>query len=379
MSRFTFSRAVLWPAILLGGAAQAQQPPETHPASEQRSIVLNYDRSSLPGEQVLWAERTVLGYSTDTDLKYGQIHITCGSNSDSGTGRCPVVDTGDTTPSRGPIPLRFTERRSGLRTEIDLIGWLHRAALSPRCEADYWDRDQRPFWTSYATKCGGDVAAGTGVSLVVPQRELEKLVAGRWDATLELFLRADPAGPVLATYTFTFDLTITDRDAMSIYFPEFDQVSPRVGLNIDYNPIGLPSIGGRANLDMCLYDGLGSQAEYFEVTLRDDRRSAPGRPAGMYSVWHHTGGTEDRHRLDYEVVMDHNGNRLPLHNDRVEILRGIDTARLRLVLLPGMTHPVYCVPTPLSLITPRVPASGKAEGYYQGDLHLEFTLPTAGP
>jgi hypothetical protein len=213
----------------------------------------------------------------------------------------------------------------------------------------------------------------------MPQRELEKLVAGRWDATLELFLRADPAGPVLATYTFTFDLTITDRDAMSIYFPEFDQVSPRVGLNIDYNPIGLPSIGGRANLDMCLYDGLGSQSEYFEVTLRDDSRSAPGRPPGMFSVWHHTGGTEDRHRLDYEVVMDHNGSRLPLHNDRVEILRGIDTARLRLVLLPGMTHPVYCVPTPLSLITPRVPASGKAEGYYQGDLNIEFTLPTAGP
>ncbi|MDX3934011.1 CfaE/CblD family pilus tip adhesin [Stenotrophomonas sp.] len=379
MSRFTFSRALLWPAILLAGAAQAQQPPETHPGSEQRSIVLNYDRGSLPGDQVLWAERTVLGYSTDLDLKYGQIHLTCGSNSDSGKGRCPIEDSATTTSMRGSLPLRFTERRSGLRTEVELTGWLLRAALTRFCGGEYWHVEERPLWTSYGTKCNGDLPAGTGVSLVLPQRELEKLVAGRWDATLELFLRADPAGPVLATYTFSFDLTITDRDAMSIYFPEFDQVSPRVGLNIDYNPIGLPSIGGRANLDMCLYDGLGSQAEYFEVTVRDDRRSAPGRPAGMYSVWHNTGGSEDRHRLDYEVVMDHNGAKLPLHNDRVEILHGIDTAQLRLVLLPGMTQPVYCVPTPLSLITPRVPAAGKAEGYYQGDLHIEFTLPTAGP
>lgn len=378
MSRFTFFRAVVWPAILLAGAAQAQQPPETHPGSEHRSIVLSYDRSSLPGDQVLWAERTVLGYSTDLDLKYGQIHLTCGSNSDSGKGRCPILDTGDSSSIRGSIPLRFTERRSGLRTDIELEGWLQRAALQIACDG-YWNAQVRPFWTSYGTTCLGDPPAGTGTSLLIPQRELEKLVAGRWDATLELFLRADPAGPVLATYTFTFDVTITDRDAMSIYFPEFDQVSPRVGLNIDYNPIGVPMIGGRANLDMCLYDGLGSQAEYFEVTLRDDRRSAPGRPPGMFSVWHHTGGTEDRHRLDYEVEMDHNGSRLTLHNDRVEILRGIDTARLRLVLLPGMTQPVYCVPTPLTLITPRVPAAGKAEGYYQGDLNIEFTLPTAGP
>ncbi|WP_448130255.1 CfaE/CblD family pilus tip adhesin [Stenotrophomonas rhizophila] len=379
MSRFTFSRAWLWPVLLMAGAVQAQQPPETHPSSEQRNVVLSYDRGTLPGDQVLWAERTVLGYSTDTNLRYGQIHLTCGSSSDSGKGRCPTEDVESDSTVRGQISLRFTERRSGLRTEVELTGWFLRVALTPRCEATYWNQKERPFWTSYGTRCGGDLPAGTGASLLMPQRELEKLVAGRWDATLELFLRADPAGPVLAIYTFTFDLTITDRDAMSIYFPEFDQVAPRVGLNIDYNPIGQPSIGGRANLDMCLYDGLGSQSEYFEVTLRDDRRSAPGRPAGMFSVWHHTGGTEDRHRLDYEVVMDHNGSRLPLHNDRVEILRGIDTARLRLVLLPGMTHPVYCVPTPLSLITPRVPASTKAEGYYQGQLQVEFTLPTAGP
>lgn len=379
MSRSLLRRAWLWPTLLLAAGAQAQQPPETHPSSDHRSIVLNYDRGTLPGDQVLWPERTVLGYSTDPSLKYGLIHLTCGSNSDTGRGRCPVADTEESHEGHSTVALRFTERRSGMRTDVELTGWLKRIALNGAC-GPIWQPADRPLWTSWGSYCQERPPAGSAIALSLPQRELERLVAGRWDATLELFLRADPAGPVLATYTFTFDLTITDRDAMAIYFPEFDQVSPLVGLNIDYDPLGAPpTIGGSATLDMCLYDGLGSQSEYFEVTLRDDGRSAPGRPDDMYSVWHHSGATESRHRLDYQIILDHNGTRLPLHNNRVEVLRGIDTARLRLVLLPGMTQPVYCVPTPLSLSTPRVPASEKAHGYYQGQLQVEFTLPTAGP
>ena len=58
------------------------------------------------------------------------------------------------------------------------------------------------------------------------------------------------------------------------------------------------------------------------------------------------------------------------------LLRGIDTAELRLVMLPDMNQWVYCVPTPLTLETPRVPASEKREGYYDGRLKLEMRLPT---
>ncbi|MGO4610935.1 CfaE/CblD family pilus tip adhesin, partial [Variovorax sp. 2RAF20] len=63
----------------------------------------------------------------------------------------------------------------------------------------------------------------------------------------------------LADYSFSFDFTITDHNAVSIYFPLFDQVNPHVGLNLQYDPIA-QTIGGRTQLDMCLYDGLGSQS-----------------------------------------------------------------------------------------------------------------------
>ncbi|MET0891593.1 MAG: CfaE/CblD family pilus tip adhesin [Stenotrophomonas maltophilia] len=367
------------PACWLTGTAQAQQPPETHPGSERRDVVLTYDRSALPGDQVLWAERTVLGYSQVQPPQYGTLHLTCSSDSDAARGQCPVSDTKETGRGHSDVRLRFKERRSGLTTELVVTGWLQRLAYSYSC-GDLWQPTQRPLSTSHGLGCMLFDPAGTAVAMTLPERELEKLVAGRWDATLELFLRNDAEGPVLATYIFAFDLTITDHDNVAIYFPAFDQVSPLVGLNIDYNPISAPpSVGGSTVLDMCLYDGLGSQSEYFDVAIRDDGRAAPGRPDGMFSVWHHSGGREDAHRLDYQITLDHNGARLPMPNNRAQVLRGIDTARLRLVILPGMRQPVYCVPTPLSLVTPRVPASSKEQGYYEGQLTVEFTLPAAGP
>ncbi|WP_312235957.1 CfaE/CblD family pilus tip adhesin [Stenotrophomonas sp.] len=289
------------------------------------------------------------------------------------------MDTAETSTTAGTIQLRFVERRSGLRTDVNLVGWLERAESGRTCNNDFWQVGFRPFWTSARAGCF-DPATGTGAALLIHGDELEKLVAGRWDAVLQLNLRADPAGPVLATYTFTFDLTITDHNNAAIYFPLFDQVTPHVGLNIDYNPIhSPPSIGGSAGLDMCLYDGLGSQSPYLEVNIRDDGAPAPGRPAGMYSVWRKGGSGDEGERLDYDITLDYGGAMLPMLNVRTERLPGIDTAQLRLVVLPGMTQPVYCVPTPLTLRTPRVPASSKAQGYYEGKLRIEMNMPTSSP
>lgn len=217
------------------------------------------------------------------------------------------------------------------------------------------------------------------MELSLGSQDLERLVAGRWDAELKVDLRNDTHGPILATYTFTFDLTITDHANASIYFPLFDHVTPHVGLNIDYIPIGTPTIGGSAALDMCLYDGLGSQSPYLEVTISDDGRPAPGRRPGMYSVWRKDGTSDEVDRLDYEIKMDYDESKITMHNARLERLSGVDTSKLRLVVLPGMTQPVYCVPTPLLLNTPRVSASSKTEGYYEGKLRIEMNIPVSSP
>lgn len=204
------------------------------------------------------------------------------------------------------------------------------------------------------------------------------MVAGHWDAELVLNLRADPVGPILATYTFTFDLTITDHNNVAIYFPLFDFSAPLVDLNLQYNPISHPpSIGGSTVLDMCLYDGLGSQSEFLGVTVRNRDPRPPG-PSG-FSVWHQDGANTDRDRVDLDISLDHDGSKVRMANGVEQELRGIDTAKLRLVVLPGMTQPVFCVPTPLTLETPSFDASSKRHGHYEGELQVELRLPTSRP
>ncbi|MDV6191450.1 CfaE/CblD family pilus tip adhesin [Stenotrophomonas geniculata] len=367
--------AVLCALVVLAPRAMAQQPPETHPTSEHRDIVMSWDRSAMPGDIELWAPRTVLGYELPGTLDYGSLYLTCNSSSDAATGRCPVNDTlENATNLKSVIPLRFTEQRSGMTEELEVTADLRRGDATVDCSLDYWDSSTRYIWSSTFTPCFGK-PVGTAVSMEIQRQQLERLVAGKWKAQLALSLHT-PSHSGIATYKFDFELAITDYNAVSIYFPLFDQVTPHVGLNLQYDPIA-QTVGGRTQLDMCLYDGLGSQSQYLGVTVRDSGPRPPG-PSG-YSVWHTDGGSDATQRVDYTVTLDHNGSAIPLRNGVEQLLHGIDTAKLRLVLLPGMTQPVFCVPTPLTLDTPRVPVSSKRPGYYDGDLKVELRVPTVTP
>lgn len=372
----------LWIVTMFAVApAWAQRPPEVHPASDSRNIALSFDRSALPGDLQLWGPRTILGHSADESLGYGQIHLTCSSASSAEHGRCPTIGVPEVGSGESTIPLSFTERRSGMKVELNVTGAHERISTTRSCATDFWMKDQRLLWSSEGGWCvETEPPAGTGARLGIAATELGKLVAGRWDAKLELHLRADPAGPVLATYTFIIALEITDQDRVSIYFPEYDQATPHVGLNVTYNPVSTPSLSGRRNLDMCLYDGLGSQSPYLEMSVTDTGRPAPGRPPERFSVWNAAAiGSDERDRLDYTVTLRHAGVPIQMQNGRLEPLNGIDSAELRLVVLPGMSLPVYCVPTPLTLEVPRVDASSKTEGYYQGNLTIVLNVPTGTP
>ncbi len=180
----------------------------------------------------------------------------------------------------------------------------------------------------------------------------------------------------VATYAFNFDFTITDHNAASIYFPQYESATPLVNLDARFDPVR-QTIGGRVVVDMCLYDGLGSQASFLGVTARHTSSRAPG-PTG-FALWHETPGNTDSQRLDYTVSLDHSGADVALANGVETELHGIDSARLRLVLLPGMSQPVFCVPTPMTLDMPRVPVSGKQSGVYWGDLTIELRVPTSSP
>ncbi|WMJ70352.1 CfaE/CblD family pilus tip adhesin [Stenotrophomonas sp. 24(2023)] len=371
-----------WALVLAGGlamvapGASAQRPPETHPASEQRDVVQGWDRSAVPGDIELWAPRTMLAHShADTTLEYGYLHLVCASRSDARQGRCPTEGSADSAVGLRAVPVLFTEARSGMTVELAVQGGIQRLLSGRSCTRDYWQPAILAPWSSHALNCGADLPAGTGGQLSVPGRELQRLVAGIWTGTLSLQART-PSGGVLAAYTFRFRFTVTDRNAVAIYLPEFDHATPSVGLDLRYSPFA-QTIEGRKVLDMCLYDGLGSQSTYLGVTARDNSGRPPG--ATGFSVWHSAGGSGERQRVDYTATLDYNGTAVAMANGVEQRLSGIDTARLRLVMLPGMTQPVFCVPTPLTLATPRFPSTSKDAGYYVGQLQLELRVPTFTP
>ncbi|WP_295572589.1 CfaE/CblD family pilus tip adhesin [uncultured Stenotrophomonas sp.] len=356
--------------------AWGQRPPETHPVSTTQDIVMTWDRSAMPGGIELWAPRTLLGYDdANAAREYGALHLVCQSESNSEKGLCPTLGQNIDLVGIHQIRLSFTERRSNLRTEISLDGAVQRAMSGRACLGDFWQNALYAPWSSYGVRCASDLPAGTGGQLRLSGEEVAKLVAGHWQATLELGLMTPRNGNV-ATYIFNFDFTITDHNAASIYFPQFESTTPLVNLDARYDPIQ-QTVGGRTVVEMCLYDGLGSQASYLAVTARDISPRSAGNSG--FSLWHDSSGSDPSQRLDYTVTLDHNGARVPLSNGVEEQLTGIDSSQLRLVMLPGMSQPVFCVNTPMTLDMPRVPSTSKRSGIYWGDLQLELRVPAGTP
>ncbi|MFL6959254.1 CfaE/CblD family pilus tip adhesin [Nocardiopsis yanglingensis] len=363
--------------VVLAPRAWAQRPPDTDPPSGviAHDIKMAWDRSVMPGDIEIMPPKALIAYDPDPDKHYGKLYLTCTSRSDSSTGRCETEDIASLEANGTPIPLRFQEQRGGMTRDLTIAGAIYRADTTQRCSTDFWRVLLYRLESSESGRCGSDIAGGTGLGLLLDTKELSNLVAGTWRGTLELQLRKPPAQH-LATYVFNFDFTVTDYDAISIYFPGFDGVAPLVNMDLRYDPIR-KVVAGRKDVDMCLYDGVGSQSEFLGVTVRD---SGPRPPPGRdFAVWHQDGGSDDTQRLDYQVGLNYGGNLLAMKHGEEQLLRGIDSAQLRMVLLPGISQPVYCVPTPLTLKTPPTPIARKRPGLYDGELTVELRVPTAKP
>ena len=364
--------------VLVMPRAWAQRPPDTDPPAGviTHDIEMGWDRSAMPGDIEILAPKTLIAYDVDLTKQYGKLYLTCESASDPASGMCRTEDTeaesGDVT---SVIPVRAIEERTGSPSTINFAASIYRADSTQICSLDYFRDTRYAIWSSHSRPCGSDYAVGTGLTIAIAGESVARLVAGRWKGSLELNLRMPP-GRRLARYIVNFDFTVTDYDAISIYFPTFDTVAPLVNLDLRYDPIQ-KVVGGRKQLDMCLYDGLGSQSEYLDVTVRD---SGPRPPAGSdFSLWHRDGGSDASQRLDYRVHLDYGGHRLAMKHNVKQQLRGIDSAQLRLVMLPGISQPVYCVPTPLTLETPPTPIASQRPGLYEGELTVVLDVPTAKP
>lgn len=154
--------------VVLAPRAWAQWPPETHPTDQSRDIVMTWDRSAVPGDVELWARRTVLGFSHDRLLRYGQIHALCESNSDPALGRCrtdPLIGEAEGT---SEVVVRAVEQRTGLWAEIRSVGHLERVNSDRSCLGDFWQPILRPLFAARLDLCGTGESLGTGVRLTMP-------------------------------------------------------------------------------------------------------------------------------------------------------------------------------------------------------------------
>ncbi|HDS1125012.1 TPA: pilin protein [Stenotrophomonas maltophilia] len=376
--RVVFAWLVVSALAVVVPGVWAQQPPQTDPPRGMftQDVVMSWDRSSVPADIELWAPRTLLAYDTDLSKRYGGLYMVCASATDTSTGRCPVEDMLVELNTESQVTVALVESRTGLVGNIDATAWLQRIDSVQNCSMDYWRSQRYGISSSVSRACAIRFpAAGTGKGLSLKAEDLMQLTAGHWKGTLELRLRRPPAEH-LATYVFNFDFTVTDHDAVSIYLPAFEYGNAHVNLDLRYDPIA-KMIGGRKDVDMCLYDGVGSSSEYLGVTVRD----AGPHPSGGdgFSVWHPDTTGDESERVDFDVLLDYAGNRRRMRNGVEEQLHGVDSTALRLVKLPKLDQPVYCVPTPLTLLTPQFPSSSKRQGVYSGELKVELRVPAVRP
>ncbi|EOH3099081.1 CfaE/CblD family pilus tip adhesin [Salmonella enterica] len=248
------------------------------------------------------------------------------------------------------IRLMFTDLKTGKKAEVALQGY-----RSSSC-GDYF------------LDSGGGCAYSWGYYLWIPASERRKLPIGQWSAHLQMRAEAwwhIPIGSLVSDIT----LNVTDHFAenAAIYFPQFGTATPRVDLNL--HRLNASQMSGRANLDMCLYDG-GVKARSLQMKIEGSNKSGTG-----FQVIK----SDSADTIDYAVSMNYGGRSIPVTRGVEFSLDNVDKAATRPVLLPGQRQAVRCVPVPLTLTTQPFNIREKRSGEYQGTLTVTMLMGTQTP
>lgn len=284
-----------------------------------------------------------------------RMSLLCLSETDTSNGAChtsSVWRAGNW--KEGPesaIRLMFTDLKTGKTAEVGLQGYR-------------FSWCQRVFLYSGQ----GCQAPEGGFYLWIPASERRKLPVGQWSAHLRMRVEAwwhIPIGSLVSDIT----LNVTDHFAenAAIYFPQFGTATPRVDLNL--HRINATQMSGRANLDMCLYDG-GMKAKALQIKVEGSNKSGPG-----FQVINN----DSSDALDYDISMNYGGRSIPVSRGVMFSLDNVDKAATRPVVLPGQRQAVRCVPAPLTLTTQPFNITDKRSGEYQGNLTVTMLMGTQAP
>ncbi|QBJ08864.1 pilus assembly protein CblD [Rahnella aquatilis] len=356
--------ATLAPVLTILPALAESVPP----AGRDTPVSATFDRGTPPSTLGIWTHESG-GYDTEDPRLWGRNNWRCLSNTSPETGQCKSGEaknangdwgaTGDTL-----IPTLFTEKKSGLQAVINLKGYHSSSADG----------------THFLVTAGADNGAKeTFLYMFINGDELKKLpVGGVWEGTLALDLWQWSPGKNLARWTAHITLNVTDNNNQQIYLPEFGEAAPRVDLNLRPLPGtkgNQTQMNGSATIDMCLYDGYGSNSTSFTLKFDDQQQGTIQRNNGYFSIYSDHGNTNlDSGRIDYYVKMQGpDGKYVSVIRGDDLVISDIQTAHTRPVHLPGIPQAVLCVPAPLELSTKTMDINSKQAGHYTGHLIVNFT------
>ncbi|RYJ16376.1 MULTISPECIES: CfaE/CblD family pilus tip adhesin [Rahnella] len=349
------------------------------PTGRETPVTATFDKSSAPSQIDIWKDESG-GIDSDNDSLWGRNTWVCLSSSDPATGQCRTsvtgVQDGNTT-----IPIVFTEQRSHLTQVINLTGYHNiSVSIANGCWSAGVIGGPYQVYAAMEKNCGGVQNNDESLLTVyVTSQEMQKLpFGGIWKAELKMSLMQWSPTIKLADWNAHITLNVTDTNNQQIYLPEFGEAAPRVDLNM--RP--LPGTGGNqtqmngaVTIDMCLYDGYGSNSTSFTLKFDDQQQGTKERNNAYFSIYSDHGDVnQDSGRIDYYVRMQApDGKYMSMIRGEDVVIPDIQTAHIRPVHLPGIPQAVLCIPAPLELSTKTIDINSKQAGHYTGHLIVNFT------
>lgn len=348
------------------------------PSDRHESVSLTFDRSSAPANW-LFSGQVATHYTPGVGIGSRTAHV-CRSNVDTTLGACPIRPANVTGPVPTPISLRFTEERSKLQVDLTVGGTKVTTVSGSTCT-----HVRPPFHTD---RNFGRCAAGpydvSRYELAITRAELQRIpVGGIWRARLEFHVVEFGNQSPSATHSYDIELRVTDERNAQIYFPTLSSISPRVALDLRRRPGPnfVPIVYGGRSVDMCFYDGFGSNSPgALRVRASDARANFPARPPGNgLLVRRGTDGSQPRQRIEYRVGLTYAGAHqwVSVGNTVGTSFSPVAQAPIRIVRLPGIPAPVACSPGTLVFEVVPFVESERDAGSYEGPLRIEMFVDAA--
>lgn len=355
------------------------------PAGRDDTVQAVRDRGTPVGDVVIF-DGASGGYDTSDGLKWGRNSWVCLSSTDTATGACPTATVWEKAGTSTDIKLSFKEEKTGATAVLTLQGesaYMRHQDCSGNIISTIVSNGRYPIERAQSASvaaCDATIIWDGRVLFVrIPAAELKKLPSGgTWKGNLQLNLKlwSTGAAPTLGIFKAAITLDTTDKNNIQVYLPEFASAAPTVDLKLRKLPNG-SRMSGTSNVDMCLYDGYNSQSTWFDVSASDGL-TIDRRDKGQYSVLlasDKSGAYESR--VDYTVSLTYAGKKIALPNNETVRLQGVNNSAGRSVTLPGISVPVVCTPTPLTLETPEFQSVWKRPGKYSRTLTITFTPSSA--